>query len=64
MEAAKSTGSPAQCSVMPGGCDGGGDGGEAEEGGDMCICIIDSHCCTAELIQHYKPIIFQFKKIK
>ena len=30
------------------GWDGGGDGREAQERGDICILIADSHCCTAE----------------
>ena len=25
-----------------------GVGGEAQQGGDICICIADSGCCTAE----------------
>ena len=35
-------------------CDGlegwvGGGGRQAQEGGDICIYIADSHCCTAEI---------------
>ena len=31
------------------GWDGGGGGREAQEGGDICIHIVDSCCCTAEI---------------
>ena len=31
-----------------GGLGGGGDGREVQEGGDICIHIADSLCCTAE----------------
>ena len=48
--------------MKPRGCDGGGDGREVEERVDICICIGDSHCCTEELTQHCKPIIFQLQK--
>ena len=41
-----STGSSALCSVIEG-WDGGWDR-EAQEGRDICIVIVDSHCCTAE----------------
>ena len=27
---------------------GSGDGREAQEGGDVCILMTDSYCCTAE----------------
>ena len=27
----------------------GGDERQAQEGGDICIHIADSHCCTAEI---------------
>ena len=27
---------------------GSGEGREAQEGGDICIIMADSHCCTAE----------------
>ena len=30
------------------GCDGGREGGEAQEGGDVCIVMTDSSCCSAE----------------
>ena len=37
-------------SVLCGDLEGWDEGGgrEAQEGGDMCIHISDSHCCTAE----------------
>lgn len=42
------TGNPALCSVAP--WRGGtlGDRREVPEGGDLCILVADSHCCTVE----------------
>ena len=38
-------------------------GGEAQEGGGICIPIADSHCCTAEIhTRHSKAIILQLQK--
>ena len=37
-------------------------GGRLKKGWDVCMHIVDSCCCTVELIQHYKAIIFQFEK--
>ena len=44
----------------PAGWGGGGGGGsrEAQKGGDICMHIADSCCCTAET-QYCKAIIFQ-----
>ena len=42
------------------GWDEAGGGREVQEGGDICLNIHDS--CTAELIQHCRPIILQLKK--
>ena len=39
----------------------GGMGGRVERV-DICILMADSHCCTAEIIQHCKAIILQLKK--
>ena len=48
MEAAiYGTESSVQCSVMTYGV--GYMGKEAQTGGDMCILIADSRCCTAEI---------------
>ena len=38
-------------------------GRKAQEGGDICILIADSHCRTKPT-QHCKAIILQLKKIK
>ena len=32
-----------------------------KRGGDICILIADSCCCTAETNKHYKAIILQLK---
>ena len=32
---------------------------KAEEGGDICIHMADSHCCKAETNTMYKAIMFQ-----
>ena len=32
---------------------------EAQDGGDTCIHMADSHCCMAEPIQHCKAIVLQ-----
>ena len=42
-----------------------GEGGrEAEEGGDLCIFIIDSYRCTTETNTTLKAIILQLKSLK
>lgn len=42
-----------------------GEGGrEALEGGDLCILIIDPHCCTTETDTTLKAIILQLKSLK
>ena len=47
------------------GWNGGGGGRETQEGGDLCVHTVDSHCCTAEanttLESSYTP---KKKKIK
>ena len=53
-------GSSVQCSVMTIRVRLGCGGREAQEGGEICILIPDSCCCTAELT-HCKAIILQFK---
>ena len=40
-------------------------GWEAQEEGDICIRIADTHCCTVEkLTQHCKSVLLQLKKNK
>ena len=41
-----------------------GGGREAQEEGDICILMADSHCCTAETNTIFKVIILQLKKKK
>ena len=41
--------------------DGVGGGREVQEGGDICILMVDSHSYMAETTQHCKAIIFQLK---
>ena len=42
----------------------GGGGREAQEEGDICMLMADSHCCTAETNSIFKAIILQLKKKK
>ena len=37
-------------------------GGEAQEEGDVCIHMADSHCIQQKLTQYCKAIIFRFLK--
>ena len=45
-----------------------GSGREAQEGGDICILMADSHCCMAEtnatLQSNYPPILKKHKTNK
>ena len=41
-----------------------GSGREAQEGGDICIFMVDSCFVHHKLAQHCKPIILQLKKKK
>ena len=45
----------------------GGSGREAQEGGDMCTFMADSHCCMAKtnttLLSNFPPIKYK-KKMK
>ena len=36
--------------------------GKAQEGGDTCLHIADSHSCTAETNKNCKVVILQLKK--
>ena len=51
------------CDDLEGGTGVGG-GRENQQGGDICIPMAESCCCTAETNTTRRAIIFQFKKEK